>query len=123
MTSELRAHFTDGSDVEVRITFDERRVEVCADDEVTQTRYRLLFEECTKIGISYMFTDDEFGDPNNLTEGIQELPAETEGVRSFRVGFVDESVLRISCRRFSMAALEGRGWSFPTSAVGVGAQT
>lgn len=108
MSSSLLAHFVDGSDVEVKCSFDERRIEISAYDEKTRHRYVLEFDQCIEIQVAY--TEDD--DLNNFTEGVIELTNETAAVRQFQIGFADGSVLGIRCRRFSMMQVEGKGWSW-----------
>jgi len=103
----LIAHLVDGSGVELAIDFEERRVEISAFDEAMQQRYRLTFVRCLSINALFKEWSDGEGDRYNLTDGITELPSTSEGGRRFRIGFVDESVLDIACRKFSMIAIPG----------------
>lgn len=102
MTDTLTVHFVDGSDAEVNIVLDEKRVEFSAFDEKTRKRYRLVFAECTLVRITYSDIEPEWADLNDLTEGIQELERLSNGVRRFQIGFDDESLLEIHCKNFSM---------------------
>lgn len=108
MAEHLITHFVDGSDVEIAYDFYDRRIEMTAYDEKTRRRYCLSFGRCTHIDVVYT----EEGDINNLTEGVMELVASPPGVRTFTIGFADESVVTISCREFTMIPIEGTGWSF-----------
>jgi len=98
--SALSTHFVDGSDVDVSIDFYEKVVEVSAYDEKTRERYSLTFADCTSITVTY--SDEEDPILNHLTEGIHELGSTIPGVRNFQIHFADESVLAVSCKRFSM---------------------
>ena len=102
MTDALVANFVDGSDAETSIFFDQKRVKVTAFDEKTSQWYHLTFRGCVKINITYSDVEDEWADLNNLTEGIRELKTLEEGFRRFEIGFVDESIIQIDCREFSM---------------------
>jgi hypothetical protein len=99
-TSDLLTHFVDGSDVEVRIDFYAKVVEVSAYDEETRRRYILMFADCTSITVTY--ADEEDPMLNHLTEGIHELQSTTPGLRLFHILFADESMLEIGCKRFTM---------------------
>jgi len=102
MKSELTVNFVDGSDVEVEISLDDKRVILVAFDEKIKKKYRLIFSECISINIEYSKEDEP--DLNNLTDGIQETRTE-DGSRKFIIGFADESNLEIRCNAFEMTEL------------------
>jgi hypothetical protein len=105
MTDRLTAHFVDGSGAEVRIVFDERRVEMTAYDEPSRQRYALTFNQCVASQITYKELDDKWADRYNLTEGVEELPSRIGQGRRFQVGFADESVLEIDCLEFAIVPI------------------
>jgi hypothetical protein len=105
MSDTLSANFVDGSDVEISTNLERRRVEVTAYDEKTRQKYQLTFADCTLIMLTYSDVEQDWVDINNLTDGIEEVANGNPGIRVFRVGFVDESVLEIHCRSFSMTPI------------------
>ncbi len=102
MADTLLAHFVDGSDAEISITFNRKCVEMTALDEKTHQWYHLTFTNCTRISAIYSDEEEKWADLNNLTDGVSELQTTEKGVRRFEIGFADESVLQIECRNFTM---------------------
>jgi hypothetical protein len=113
MTGNFGHRFVDGSNVDVRCIADERRVELEVDDDDERQRYLLTFLNCSRIEFRFSEIDDpEESDLWNLTEGVYEQSSEEAGVRSFIVGFTDDSELRISCEEFNISTIEGYGAAY-----------
>ncbi len=71
-------------------------------DEASRRRYTLAFVRCTAFSMNYSSTEPDL---NDLTEGIWELERLDQEIRVFQIHFVDESVLEIRCKDFSITTV------------------
>ncbi|MCL6592214.1 MAG: hypothetical protein K6U80_19995 [Firmicutes bacterium] len=103
MVKNLFSGFSDSSNVNLKIDFTQKQINMIVFDEKIQKYYQLNFVDCVQILIKY--TDDIDNDLTNLTEGVNELDKENEHIRVFNIGFADETTVEIKCKAFSINPL------------------
>lgn len=105
MADKLITHLEDSYDVETVITFPEKRVELAATDEWTKQWFRLVFDTCTVIKITYSDEEPNWVALNDLANGVTEVEDQDQGERHFQIHYSDESILDIVCKQFSMTPI------------------